>query len=258
MKVVLISVDGMRPDSLTDVPFAQEFIRRSSHALDARTVFPSVTLPCHMSMFHGVDPARHGVTTNIYTPQVRPIDGLCERLAENDNTCAFFFDWEPLRDLSRPGSLVYSCYHSQYFEGLHDACRSLTAAFARYYPERLPDFSFIYYGLPDEVGHDKGWMSGKYLDAIAKSWDEIERVVSILDEAGEEYSVIVTADHGGHERSHGTELTEDMIIPIMLLGPDFEPGRALENVTIKDIAPTIASLLGARPAKEWEGRALND
>ncbi len=257
MKVVLISVDGMRPDSLTNLPLAQDFIRRSAHALDARTVMPSVTLPCHMSMFHSVDPSRHGITTNTYTPQVRPIDGLCEQLKKNDNTCAFFYDWDELRDLTRPGSLVYSCYHSQYFEGLHCGCKSLTAEFARYYPERLPDFSFIYYGMPDEIGHNKGWMGAEYLDAVAKSWDEIYEIIHILDKAGEAYSVIVTADHGGHERSPGTDLPEDMTIPIMLLGPAFEPGRALENVSILDIAPTVVSLLGAKPARDWEGRALN-
>lgn len=59
MKVLLALLDGMRPDSITNVP-------------EAQTVFPSVTLPCHISLFHSVDPDRHGITTNTYTPQVRP------------------------------------------------------------------------------------------------------------------------------------------------------------------------------------------
>ena len=82
MKVILISVDGMRPDSLKYVPLAGKFMEKSSYTLCARTVFPSVTLPCHMSMFHSVGPERHGVTTNIFTPQVRPINGLAEQLHE--------------------------------------------------------------------------------------------------------------------------------------------------------------------------------
>lgn len=257
MKVVLISVDGMRPDSLDGVPFAQEFIHSSSHALDARTVFPSVTLPCHMSMFHSVDPERHGVTTNVYTPQVRPINGLCEQLVQNEKTCAFFFNWEELRDLSRPGSLVHSYYRDfEITDNIDISAQKLTDDFAEYYQNYLPDFSFIYYGMPDVVGHNKGWMCEDYLESVKKSWDEIERVVQILDKVGEDYAVIITADHGGHERSHGSELPEDMIIPIIFYGADFEQDRALEGVSIKDIAPTIASLLETKSAKEWEGKVI--
>ena len=60
-KVILVLVDGMRPDGMLGCghPFSAELVSRSSHALDAQTVMPSVTLPCHMSLFHAVDPARH-------------------------------------------------------------------------------------------------------------------------------------------------------------------------------------------------------
>ena len=65
-KVVLILVDGMRPDGMLKCghPFVEELMKKSSYSLTAKTVFPSVTLPCHMSLFHSVDPDRHGVTTN--------------------------------------------------------------------------------------------------------------------------------------------------------------------------------------------------
>lgn len=111
-KVLLILVDGMRPDMLTDIPEAQELMKRSSCCMTAQTVFPSVTLPCHMSLFHSVDPDRHGITDNIYTPQVRPIKGICEVLRQNRKRCAFFYTWEELRDLTRPDSLVLSNFIS--------------------------------------------------------------------------------------------------------------------------------------------------
>ena len=81
-KVVLVLVDGLRPDGLLKCgnPFAQTLIEKSSHAPDAASVFPSVTLPCHMSLFHSVDPDRHGILTNTYVPQVRPIVGLFDQL----------------------------------------------------------------------------------------------------------------------------------------------------------------------------------
>ena len=81
MKVLLILVDGMRPDALPKVDAAQKIISKSAYNMNAQTVMPSVTFPCHMSLFHSVDPGRHGTTTNTYMPQVRPIDGLCEVLS---------------------------------------------------------------------------------------------------------------------------------------------------------------------------------
>lgn len=89
MKTLLILVDGMRPEALEGVPEAGEMMRQSACALDAVTVMPSVTLPCHMSLFHSVDPGRHGTTTNTYAPQVRPVNGLCEVLVRAGKKCAF-------------------------------------------------------------------------------------------------------------------------------------------------------------------------
>ena len=67
-KVILISIDGMRPDGLLQCgnPYVQELMKTSSYCLKARSAQPSVTLPCHMTMFHSVPPMRHGITTNTY------------------------------------------------------------------------------------------------------------------------------------------------------------------------------------------------
>ncbi|MCI9552423.1 MAG: hypothetical protein HFE94_02675, partial [Acutalibacter sp.] len=88
MKVLLILVDGMRPDALGGVAQAQAMLARSAASLCAQTVMPSVTLPCHMSLFHSVTPQRHGTTTNTYAPQVRPVRGLCEVLAAAGKRCS--------------------------------------------------------------------------------------------------------------------------------------------------------------------------
>ena len=81
-KVILVLIDGLRADAVRACgsEYAQKLLSQSSYTLEARTVTPSVTLPCHMSLFHSVDPSRHGTTTNTYAPQVRPISGLFEQL----------------------------------------------------------------------------------------------------------------------------------------------------------------------------------
>jgi predicted AlkP superfamily pyrophosphatase or phosphodiesterase len=91
-KVVLFLVDGMRPDGLQQArtPVMDKLMGSGSFTLNAQTVMPSVTLPCHMSLFHSVLPERHGVTTNIYTPQVRPVPGLFEVIQQAGLKAAMF------------------------------------------------------------------------------------------------------------------------------------------------------------------------
>lgn len=253
MKAVVILVDGMRPDALAQIPQAQALMKEASYCLDARTVMPSVTLPCHMSLFHSVDPDRHGTTTNIYAPQVRPVKGLCEVLAAAGKTSAFFYNWAELCDLARPGSLTYSYFCKGSDLGYEETNNLVTGEAIRHLKAYEPDFTFLYLGYVDMEGHRHGWMSEPYMHAIENSWENIARLMQSLPE---EYTVIVTADHGGHDRIHGTDMPEDMTIPLMLKGTGFEAGKEIQGAGIKDIAPTVAALLGVGPDPEWEGKSL--
>lgn len=255
MKVLLVLVDGMRPDSLEGIPQVEELKKSAAWSLRSRTVMPSVTLPCHMSMFHSVEPSRHGTTTNTYAPQVRPIDGLAEVLKAGGRSCALFYSWEPLRDIARPSSLELSYFYNGEVPSHpeDEANHVLTATAERYIAEKRPDLCFLYLGYSDVVGHAHGWMSPEYLTAVRKSWQCIEKISAGLPE---DYSLIVTADHGGHDRIHGTEAPEDMTVPLFCRGAGFKPGEMAENPSILDIAPTVAALLGVAPGREWEGRSL--
>lgn len=158
MKVLLILVDGMRPDAIEGLDTVQRLMKKASYTMSAETVNPSVTLPCHMSLFHSVDPARHGITVNLYTPQVRPVRGLVDALAQNGKVCASFYGWEELRDISRPGSLDFSYYCSGFSTAffcrccgrpLSDFCRTpfpkpILASPALLWARRLPRAPFSY------------------------------------------------------------------------------------------------------------------
>ena len=253
-KVILVSIDGMRPDGVLQCghPFVQKMMEIGSYALDAQTVFPSVTLPCHMSMFHSVPPQRHGITTNTYTPPVRPINGLFEQVQSAGKSTAMFYGWEPLKDISRPGSLVHASYIHSYADEHTDGilARRAMDCIEKY----RPDFVFLYMVETDEKGgHDSGWMTPTYLQYIH---DAIENVKTVWEAYGDEYTILVTADHGGHDRGHGSDLPEDMTIPQFYLGNEFEAGKALSGVSLLDLAPTAAKLLQVDIPREWEGNSL--
>ncbi len=253
MKVLLILVDGMRPDALDGCEKAKRFAEVSKSTMTGRTVMPSVTLPCHMSLFHSVDPLRHGTTTNTFAPQVRPINGICETLYAAGKRSAFFYNWGELRDLAKPETLSVSYFISGAKHDYGETNVVLTDAAIDYIAKQEPDFTFLYLGEVDEKGHRFGWMSDEYLKAVNDSWDCIEKITSTLSE---EYTVIVTADHGGHGRTHGTDMEEDMVIPLFIKGKGFERGGLFESADIKDIAPTVNKLLCVAPDPEWEGKPL--
>lgn len=253
-KVLLILVDGMRPDGIAACahPFLRELQKECSGSMAASTVMPSVTLPCHASLFFSVDPSRHGITTNTWVPQVRPIDSIADAAAKAGKRCAMFYNWEELRDLNRPGSLICSYYenHDEYGGNASD-CRVTDGAIGCLLHEE-PDFIFLYLGHTDGAGHQYGWMTEQYLDTLSNASACIEKIYRALPEG---WSMIVTADHGGHERSHGCDIPEDMTIPILFHGPAFPKGREIPGLNIKDIAPTIARLMGFKAPAEWEGAA---
>ena len=250
-KVILISIDGMRPDGflVCKNPYIEKMMETAYYTLDGKTVLPSVTLPCHMSLFHSTTPQRHGITTNVYLPMARPINGLFEQLKIAKKVCAMYYGWEPLRDVARPASLKYSEYINAYMEESSDT--ALTDSALSRIQHSKPDFVFLYMVETDEKGgHDNGWMTEAYLNRISIAIDNVRRVI---EACGDEYTIIVTADHGGHDRTHGTDLPEDTTIPMFYFGKQFESGKRFSGGSILDIAPTVAKLMDVPTADEWEG-----
>ncbi len=252
-KVIMILVDGMRPDAVLACghAFVDELMQNSTYTMQGTTVMPSVTLPVHMSLFHSVVPERHGVTTNLFTPQVRPVPGLCEQLSLAAKKAAMFYTWDELRDITRPNSLTYSLLINGHKN--RDTDHQVTEAASLYILAEQPDFVYLYLGETDDIGHRYGWMSEMYLQTIQKAFNCIER---IYRQWSEEYTIIVLADHGGHDRGHGTSMAEDMTVPLFFCGKAFEKNRQITSASVLDIAPTIAKLLEVPPAEEWEGKAL--
>ncbi len=253
-KLILISIDGMRPDGLKlcGNPAVDYLKTKGSYTFDAQTVMPSVTLPCHMSLFYGVVPTRHGILSNAFVPQVHTVKGLFEKVSALGGVSAIFYGWEPMRDVAPAGTCKYATYINAYTEESVDTL--LTDGAMKLIQDKKPDFVYLYQVDTDEKGgHDNGWMSEEYLRRVSIAIGNARRVVEAF---GDEYTVIITADHGGHDYMHGTELAEDMTIPMFFIGADFEAGKELHGVSILDIAPTIARVMGFEGEKEWMGKAL--
>jgi len=256
--VVFFSVDGMRPDGLVaaDTPFVDSLMASGAFTLSARTVMPSVTLPCHTSMHRGVDVPRHGITSNTFQPLARPVPGIFDVAKAHGKTTGMFFNWGELRDLMQPDSVTYSYLFNDPSTAASDA---LIAQVSVDHIARIDfDLNFVYLGYTDIAGHDHGWMSQPYIDAISHADRCIEAVVKAYRAKGVDPNVLILSDHGGHDRSHGTEMPEDMTIPWIASGPDIAPGQLNCEVRIFDTCPTLAHWIGIEPAKQWDGRVIKE
>ena len=253
-KVILISIDGMRPDGLQQCgnPYLSKLEASSAYTYTASSMNPSVTFPCHFSMTHSVTPERHGILSNTYVPQVRPVLGIFEKIKAAGGVSAMFYGWEPLRDIASPGTLKFATFINAYMKESSDTV--LTDEAIKIIEENKPDFAFLYMVETDEKGgHDNVWMSEEYLRRISIAIDNAKRVI---EKFGDEYSVIIMADHGGHDRSHGTTMPEDMTIPLFFRGKEFTPGPIDKQLSLLDIAPTIAKIMGIEPEREWMGEPI--
>jgi predicted AlkP superfamily pyrophosphatase or phosphodiesterase len=256
MSVVLVLIDGLRPDAIDPArtPRIAGLCERGAATLRASSVMPSITLPCHTSIFHSVPPTRHGITSNDWRPMARPLPGLFDVAHAAGKRCAFFYNWEELRDIGRPGSLEMSYFRDT--DRQPDGDQILADEAVRYLAAAQPDFAFVYLGTVDVAGHVYGWMSDGYLSQVAS----VDATLgTLLDGLPNGSTVLLQSDHGGHERNHGTEMPEDMTIPWIVAGPGIRQGHTIAApVSLLDTAPTLARMLGVAPHHDWEGRCVEE
>lgn len=215
---------------------------------------PSITLPAHMSIFHSVPPARHGITTSTWAPMARPLPGLVDVAHAAGLRSAFFHNWEPHRNLNQPGSLVFSYYRDNYREP--DGDQVIANEAARYFSSDRPDFAAVFLGSLDYWGGSDGFMSAGYLEHLERVDGAVGTVLGALLDGT---SILLTSDHGGHDRTHGDDVPEDMTIPWIVAGPGIEQGYEIKApVSLLDTAPTLVRVLGIAPHPEWEGQCVEE
>src|SRR5690606_22925287 len=71
---------------------------------------------------------------------------------------------------------------------------------------------FVHFPLVDGMGEVYGWLSSQQVSVARRADEALELILAALDERGlrGETLIIVTADHGGHDTTHGSTMPEDM------------------------------------------------
>lgn len=250
-RVLILSIDGLRPDAISVAPMPNvlNFIQNSAYTLNAQTVYPSVTLVSHASMLTGQCPSKHGVDWNDYIPEKG--FALGTDLFDIAHAAGFETDMlvgkQKLVQLTEPESLDHFVY-------VNDRESVIIDRLISEFPQNF-GVLFIHFPLVDGMGHDYGWLSWQQLSVAFRADEAFGRLLAELDERNlrGETLIIVTADHGGHDTTHGSSLPEDMTIPWIASGPGIQPKHLTTVVHTMDTAATAAFALGLEIPVEWDG-----
>ena len=214
--VLAISIDGMSVRSVRklgreQLPNLYRFMRAGASTMNARTAREmTVTLPNHTGMVTGrrIEAARggHGVTWN----DDRPTPSTVQAAAGHDVSSVFsVIDAAGGSAALFAAKTKFSLWERSWPDAIDRATIDLdndvlvSQLIADLDTDR--DFRFLHISLPDNAGHDHGWMSRPYLRAVRRSDALVGRVVRAVNDdparrAGT--TILLTSDHGGRGPSH--------------------------------------------------------
>jgi predicted AlkP superfamily pyrophosphatase or phosphodiesterase len=250
-RVIILSMDGLRPDAieLAPMPNLLGLMKIGAYSLTAQTTYPSATLPAHSSMLTGSCPSKHGVDWNDYLPQ----NGIAQGIDLFDLAHAagmqnvMYVGKEKLRQVTDASNI-------DRFVFINDRDKVIMQNLLIDFPQ---DFGvlFIHFATTDDMGDVYGWLSPEQLSVIFRADEAIGELLSALDTYGlrDETLFIVTADHGGHDMTHGSSMPEDMTIPWVASGPGIQAGKLTTLIHTMDTAATAAYALGLPIPAEWDG-----
>ncbi len=249
--VFVIVIDGLRPDALlrAQTPNLDRLWESGLYSWSAQTVMPSTTLPAIASLLSGVPPERHQILWNRWAPGLGRIAvPTIFDIAQNEGIpTVAFVSKRKLEHLFSSETPLFV---------LNADSRHLIKEATEYMAEHRPRLVFLHLSDVDDAGHSSGWMTVKQLQAVARVdeaigllWQSLEDLKILNDSV-----IVVTADHGGHGRIHGTDDPRDMTIPWILWTPDIEIGRELiQPIRIYDTAATVLAALGLVIPSDWVG-----
>lgn len=254
---VLIVLEGVRPDALVESGCTNihSLMHGGSYALQARTVFPSLSLPSHMSLIHSIPPIEHLVVDDEADPGANRKTGFLDLLGRSRRKAGFFYSQESLRYLSRPGALAFSYYQNQdHFDGEVDV--ELVSRAISWMERENPDLVLLDLNQADEAGHQHGWMTPEYLQVVRN----LDRTIGVLmDRMPSASRIFLVGSHGGHGFHHGTKLPEDVNIPWIACGPGIRSAYQISRqVSIMDTIPTLAAFMGLNPEPQWRGSVITE
>jgi predicted AlkP superfamily pyrophosphatase or phosphodiesterase len=245
--LVFIGLDGWGGSyvSRADMPTVKRMMAGGASSLDARCVRPSITRINWPALFFGAPPEHR-------TSQQFPSIFTVVKNSGQEKTPVLFYEWDDLHRICSDKTADKQKISSD----LKSAQK-----IAAYFLEKKPVFTVLVFEEPDLTGHRKHWGSRAYYAKLA----ELDNYIALIEDAVKNAGVyentvfVFSADHGGFGLSHKANFRKNQKIPLIVFGKGIKEGYTIPSpLSICDIAPTMAAILGLEAAPEWTGNTLTD
>ncbi|MDX2148679.1 MAG: alkaline phosphatase family protein [Planctomycetota bacterium] len=261
-KVLIIGVDGMRPDAMlaANAPNFDALIAQGAFSSVCQAEDITISGPCWSTIVTGVHRNKHGVTGNsfagarydLYPHFFKRLQEVC------DARTVSIVNWSPINtQITQQNADVI-------ISGVSDA--NVAANCASVLASSNPDVIFLHFDEVDGAGHANGFSPTvpNYLAAIERTDTYAGQVLAAVrarpSYASEDWLVIVTSDHGGTpDGSHGQNIPEHRNTPLIVSGLSSARGTTIPpGSTLADVPATVMTFLGVpiNPAWGWDGQPV--
>ncbi|MGH0028176.1 MAG: sulfatase, partial [Myxococcota bacterium] len=293
--LVIVSLDTLRAPSVGSYgygretsPYLDSLAERG--ALFEGAITTSVTTgPSHMSLFTGLYPVNHGLSTGLEY-KAEPVSTLARVLrAAGYQTTAFtengyivrargfgdgFSEYTENKAILRkrgPGEVRVTFGQAQRWLEAPGRAREPFHLFIHTYevhsPFRPPKEYAALFRDDDHPGPEDPALRRQrdnYDREIRYVDDKLRELVGTLEERGlmERTLLVITADHGEEFHEHGryqhggAVFDETLRVPLLFLGPDVPPGRHAGQVSLIDVLPTVIDYLDVEETAQRDGVSL--
>jgi predicted AlkP superfamily pyrophosphatase or phosphodiesterase len=204
--VVIVSIDALHPNAVSEVssPNIYNIIKKGVYSPDAVSTNPPKTLISHSAMLTGLSPEKNGKKDNSWKkgePKVVKPTMLTKAKEAGYETVLIY-------SKSKLGYLGNN-YTDKEIYSRDDAIEKATSVL----DTAKKQFVFLHISGLDFVGPESGWLSADYMDELNFIDEQLGAFLNKLF-ASPSYLLVITSDHAGHEKIHGSDHPEDFKRPL--------------------------------------------
>lgn len=272
--VIAISVDGLRPDAVTSqgksaLPNFYKLREEGAFTDNARSENSNTsTLPNHTSMVTGLPVGTHKVTVNndtggtVHQLAKKYISSMFDVAHDAGLMTAMLAGKDKFDMLNRSWNGTYGAAHANGKDKIDVYVRSssgstLMSKFEADMKSSNPKhLVLLHFAAPDLNGHNYGWLSSKYMNAVRGVDSNIGKVFNIIKNNpklnGQTY-VFLTSDHGGTGKDHrNPSQSINHIIPFYVWGPGVPAGKDLYSLNSGNRSNPGTSQNGTNPIRNGD------
>ena len=253
-KVLIIGIDGCRPDALKQAktPHLDALSQSGAYSYTTQSAEKTSSGPCWSSMLTGVWPAKHNVQSNRFErPQLDKFPHFFRHLksVHSKAVTASIVYWEPINE-----HIIRETDHAAQLK----TEAAVADAAVKLFSEDDLDAVFLHFDEVDGAGHRSGFhpKNPEYIAKIEHVDMQVGKVLTAMkarkNYAQEKWLIIVSTDHGGSERSHGKNIPSHRTIFLIVSGAGVQPGEIQGKTHIVDVAVTALEHLDVPLDKKWQ------